>query len=108
MRGGASEHPAVNEQSHHFSWPKAPSRPIADGLDAARRYVATPRPESLEWGPVGDLGADVMEGIRAGVRRHEEVRTAGVESMANIRIGLAMIVAGDVLLGALGALAGGL
>ena len=45
-------------------WPKAPSSPIADGLNAATKYVATHRPESLEWGPVGDLGADALEGIR--------------------------------------------
>jgi dihydrofolate reductase len=45
-------------------WPKAPSSPIADGLNAATKYVATHRPESLEWGPVGDLGADIMKGIR--------------------------------------------
>ncbi len=45
-------------------WPKAGSSPIADGLNAATKYVATRRPESLEWGPVGDLGADIMEGIR--------------------------------------------
>ena len=45
-------------------WPKAPSSPFADGLNAATKYVATHRPESLEWGPVGDLGADIMEGIR--------------------------------------------
>jgi dihydrofolate reductase len=45
-------------------WPKAPSSPIADGLNAATKYVATHRPESLEWGPVGDLGPDIMEGIR--------------------------------------------
>jgi len=30
-------------------WPKAPSSPIADGLNAATKYVATRRPESLEW-----------------------------------------------------------
>ena len=29
-------------------WPKAPSSPMADGLDAATKYVATHRPESLE------------------------------------------------------------
>lgn len=46
-------------------WPKAPSSPIADGLNAATKYVATHRPESLEWGPVGDLGADILEGIRS-------------------------------------------
>jgi len=51
-------------------WPKAPSSPIADGLNAATKYVATHRPESLEWGPVGDLGADVMEGIR-GIRSND-------------------------------------
>ena len=45
-------------------WPKAPSSPIADGLKAARKYVATHRPESLDWGPVADLGTDMMEGIR--------------------------------------------
>src|SRR5215475_2502963 len=45
-------------------WPKAPSSPITDGLNAATKYVATHRPESLEWGPVGDLGADILEGIR--------------------------------------------
>ena len=33
------------------SWPKAPSSPMSDGLNAATKYVATHRPESLEWGP---------------------------------------------------------
>jgi dihydrofolate reductase len=45
-------------------WPKAGNSPIANGLNAATKYVATHRPDSLEWGPVGDLGADIMEGIR--------------------------------------------
>ncbi|WZP00954.1 dihydrofolate reductase family protein [Isosphaeraceae bacterium EP7] len=45
-------------------WPKAPSSPIADGLNAATKYVATHRPESLGWGPAGDLGADIFEGLR--------------------------------------------
>ena len=45
-------------------WPKMKGGPFADGLNAATKYVATHRPDSLEWGPVGDLGADVMEGIR--------------------------------------------
>ena len=43
---------------------RSASGPIADGLNAATKYVATHRPDSLEWGPVGDLGADIMEGIR--------------------------------------------
>jgi dihydrofolate reductase len=45
-------------------WPKIKGGPFADGLNAARKYVATHRPESLGWGPVGDLGTDVMAGIR--------------------------------------------
>ena len=45
-------------------WPKAPSSPIADGINAATKYVATHRPESLEWGPVGGLGDHILEGIR--------------------------------------------
>ena len=45
-------------------WPKVENHPIADGLNAARKYVATHRPESLGWGPVEDLGADIMKGVR--------------------------------------------
>lgn len=45
-------------------WPKAPSSPMADGLNAATKFVATHRPESLEWGPFEDLGPDIVEGIR--------------------------------------------
>jgi dihydrofolate reductase len=45
-------------------WPKAPSGPIADGLNAATKYVATHRPASLGWGPVGDLGPAVSDGVR--------------------------------------------
>jgi dihydrofolate reductase len=45
-------------------WPKAPSSPMADGLNAAKQYVATHRPESLEWGPFEGLGPDIVEDIR--------------------------------------------
>src|SRR5436309_15361500 len=45
-------------------WPKAPSSPMADGLNAARKYVATHRPESLAWGPFEGVGPDIIEGIR--------------------------------------------
>lgn len=45
-------------------WPKAPSSPIADGLNAATKYVATHRPESLEWGPYEGLAADLVESVR--------------------------------------------
>ena len=45
-------------------WPKAPKSPMADRLNAATKYVATHRPESLEWGPFEGLGPDIVEGIR--------------------------------------------
>ena len=45
-------------------WPKAPSSPMADGLNAATEYVAPHRPESLEWGPFEGLGPDIVEGVR--------------------------------------------
>jgi dihydrofolate reductase len=45
-------------------WPKAKDGPFAGPINAATKYVATHRPESLGWGPVGDLGADIMAGIR--------------------------------------------
>ena len=45
-------------------WPKVENGPIADGLNAATKYVATHRPDSLGWGPVENLGADIKEGIR--------------------------------------------
>jgi dihydrofolate reductase len=45
-------------------WPKAPSSPMADGINAATKYVATHRPESLEWGPYEGVGPDFLEGIR--------------------------------------------
>ena len=45
-------------------WPNVQGGPFADGINAATKYVATHRPDRLGWGPVGDLGADVMEDIR--------------------------------------------
>ena len=45
-------------------WPNAGNSPIANGLNTATKYVATHRPDSLGWGPVGDLGADIMAGVR--------------------------------------------
>ena len=45
-------------------WPKVTTGPFAAGLNAATKYVATHRPDSLGWGPVGDLGSDIMDGVR--------------------------------------------
>ena len=45
-------------------WPRAPKSPMADSINAATKYIATHRPESLAWGPVEDLGSDIVAGIR--------------------------------------------
>ena len=45
-------------------WPKAPSSPMADALNAGTKYVATHRPESLAWGPFEGVGPDLVEGVR--------------------------------------------
>lgn len=45
-------------------WPQAPSSPMADRLHAATKYVATHRPESLQWGPFESVGADLVAGVR--------------------------------------------
>ena len=44
-------------------WPKAPSNPMSDGINAATKYIATHRPESLEWGPFEGLGPDIVGDI---------------------------------------------
>ena len=45
-------------------WPKAPSSPMSDALNAATKYIATHRPESLEWGPFEGLGPDIVADLR--------------------------------------------
>jgi dihydrofolate reductase len=45
-------------------WPRAPHSPMADGLNAATKYVATHRAEGLEWGPFEALGPDLVEDLR--------------------------------------------
>ncbi|WP_226163393.1 dihydrofolate reductase family protein [Hymenobacter terricola] len=45
-------------------WPTAGDGPMANGLNAATKYVATHRPAGLDWGPAADLGPDIVAGIR--------------------------------------------
>ena len=45
-------------------WPNAGRSPMADSFNAATKYVATHRPESLAWGPVEGLGPDIVKGVR--------------------------------------------
>ena len=51
-------------------WPKAPSSPMSDRLNAATKYVATHRAESLEWGPVAGVGPNIVEDIRR-IKAHD-------------------------------------
>ena len=45
-------------------WPKASRSAIGDRINAARKYVATHRPESLAWGPCEGVGPDLVAGVR--------------------------------------------
>ncbi len=45
-------------------WPTAPSSPLSDGINVARKHVATHRPESLGWGPCEALGPDLVQDVR--------------------------------------------
>lgn len=45
-------------------WPNAGDFPMANAINAATKYIATHRPESLEWGPVKGLDEDVTQAIR--------------------------------------------
>jgi dihydrofolate reductase len=45
-------------------WPTAPKSPMADRLNAATKYVATHRPESLVWGPFEGIGPDLVDSVR--------------------------------------------
>ncbi len=45
-------------------WPTIANEPMADSMNAATKYIATHRPDSLTWGPVEDLGEDIVAGVR--------------------------------------------
>lgn len=44
-------------------WPKAGDGLIANSINTSTKYIATHRPLSLEWGPVVDLGQDIIQRI---------------------------------------------
>jgi dihydrofolate reductase len=46
------------------TWPHAPGSPMADRINAATKYVATHRHDSLTWGPAEGVGPDLVEAIR--------------------------------------------
>ncbi|GGG67194.1 dihydrofolate reductase family protein [Edaphobacter dinghuensis] len=86
-------------------WPKAPKSPMADRLNAATKYVATHRPESLEWGPVEGIGPDLVEGVR-GIKAKDgaDLILAGSSTLTSVLLehGLAdevVLLVNPVLLG---------
>ena len=44
-------------------WPKAPDSLMRDALNAAKKFVATHHPDSLEWAPFEGLGPDIIGDI---------------------------------------------
>ncbi|KAA5535099.1 dihydrofolate reductase [Taibaiella lutea] len=42
-------------------WPNAGDFPMANAINAATKYVVTHNPDSLEWGPVKNLGEDIVK-----------------------------------------------
>jgi dihydrofolate reductase len=45
-------------------WPNAGDFPMANAINAATKYIVTHRPDSLEWGPVKNLGENAINAIR--------------------------------------------
>jgi dihydrofolate reductase len=60
-------------------WPKAPSGPMADRLNAATKYIATHRPEGLAWGPPRRLDRTSSRAFAASRRR--TARTLSVRAV---------------------------
>ena len=73
-------------------WPKAGKSPMADALNAATKYVATHRPDSLGWGPVEDLGADIIEGVR-GVKSKDgpDLIVWGSSTLTSVLLGQGLV-----------------
>lgn len=44
-------------------WPKAPG-PMAERINAAKKYIVTHHPETLEWGPCEGIGPDLVQAVR--------------------------------------------
>jgi len=66
-------------------WPKAPKSPMADRLNAATKYVATHRPESLEWGPFEVIGSDLVDSVRRiKARNGPDVLVTGSSTLTSV------------------------
>ena len=86
-------------------WPNAPKSPMAERLNAATKYVATHRPESLAWGPAEGIGPDLVDGVRA-IKSQEgpDIIVSGSSTLTSVLLehGLAdelLLLVNPVLLG---------
>jgi dihydrofolate reductase len=73
-------------------WPKAGNHPMGNALNAATKYVATHRPESLGWGPVKDLGADIIESVR-GIKSKDgpDLIVSGSSTLTSVLLGQGLV-----------------
>ena len=73
-------------------WPKAGNSPMANALNAATKYVATHRPDSLGWGPAKDLGADIIEGVR-GIKSEAgpDLIISGSSTLTSVLLGQGLV-----------------
>lgn len=73
-------------------WPTAPSSPMADRLNAATKYIATHRPESLCWGPARRLGNDIVDGVRT-IQRDggPDLIVAGSSTLTSTLLGAGLV-----------------
>jgi dihydrofolate reductase len=87
-------------------WPQAPASPMADRLNAAKKYIVTHRPESLAWGPFEGIGPDLVNGVRnLKAQAGPDLILSGSSSLTSILLeqGLAdevVLAVNPVLLGA--------
>jgi dihydrofolate reductase len=87
-------------------WPQAPASPMADRLNAAKKYIVTHRPESLAWGPFEGIGPDLVTGVRnLKAQAGPDLILSGSSSLTSILLeqGLAdevVLAVNPVLLGA--------
>jgi serine phosphatase RsbU (regulator of sigma subunit)/dihydrofolate reductase len=86
-------------------WPKAPQSSMADRLNAATKYVATHRPESLGWGPFEAIGSDLVDSVRRiKAKNGPDLMVPGSATLASILLdhGLAdelILLVNPILLG---------
>lgn len=73
-------------------WPNAGKHPMAAGLNAATKYVATHRPESLAWGPAKALGADIFEGVRSlKAKGGADLILSGSSTLTSVLLGAGLV-----------------